>query len=50
MIKKFDFKDITLVPETVSSIDSRKDIVPYNEYGNLPIMVSPMDKIGRAHV
>ena len=44
-MKKFDFKDITLVPETVSSIDSRKDISPYNEYGNLPIMVSPMDTV-----
>lgn len=45
MNKKFDFKDITLVPETISSINSRKEINPYNENGNLPIMVSPMDTV-----
>jgi IMP dehydrogenase/GMP reductase len=45
MNKKFDFKDITLVPEVISSINSRKEINPYNENGNLPIMVSPMDTV-----
>lgn len=45
MSKKFDFKDITLVPEVISTISSRKEINPYNENGNLPIMVSPMDTV-----
>lgn len=45
MNKKFDFKDITLVPEAISSVNSRKEINPYNENGNLPIMVSPMDTV-----
>jgi len=45
MNKKFDFKDITLIPETLSSIRSRSEISVYNEYGFLPIMVSPMDTV-----
>ena len=45
MSKKFDFKDITLVPEVISTISSRKEINPYNKNGNLPIMVSPMDTV-----
>jgi hypothetical protein len=45
MNKKFDFKDITLIPETLSSIRSRSEINVYNEYGFLPIMVSPMDTV-----
>ena len=45
MIQKFDFKDITLVPETISSISSRSEIDIYNDEGNLPLMVSPMDTV-----
>ena len=62
MKRKFDFNDFALVPETISSINSRSEIdVEIN--GMLPIMVSPMDtvinldnfeefhnQIGRAHV
>ena len=45
MDKKFDFKDITLVPETISSISSRSEIDIYTDEGNLPLMVSPMDTV-----
>jgi hypothetical protein len=42
---KFDFKDITIVPETVSTITSRNEVSPYNELLYLPVMVSPMDTV-----
>ena len=42
---KFDFKDITIVPEAVSTISSRKNVNPYNELLYLPLMVSPMDTV-----
>lgn len=44
-MKKFDFKDITLVPETLSSISSRNDIDIKNSNNKLPIIVSPMDTV-----
>jgi len=45
MDKKFDFKDITLVPETLSSISSRSEIDIFTDEGKLPLMVSPMDTV-----
>jgi len=45
MKKKFDFKDITIIPETISSISSRSEVNILNENGELPIMVSPMDTV-----
>jgi len=45
MMKKFDFKDIAIVPEIISSINSRSEVNPYNELGTLPIMVAPMDTV-----
>jgi len=45
MKRKFDFNDITLVPEVLSKISSRKEINVYNENGKLPLMVSPMDTV-----
>jgi GMP reductase len=45
MNKKFDFKDITLVPETLSSITSRSEINIFTNNGTLPIIVSPMDTV-----
>lgn len=44
-MKKFDFKDITLVPETLSTISSRSEINITDENDKLPIIVSPMDTI-----
>ena len=45
MTKKFDFKDITIVPEIISSIDSRKEVNVFNSDKRLPIIVSPMDTV-----
>ena len=42
---KFDFKDITLVPETLSTISSRSEINIFTENDTLPIIVSPMDTV-----
>ena len=44
-MQKFDFKDITLVPETLSSISSRNEIDIKNSNNKLPIIVSPMDTV-----
>jgi len=44
-MQKFDFKDITLVPETISSITSRSEINIFTNKGTLPIIVSPMDTV-----
>lgn len=43
-MQKFDFKDITLVPETISQISSRSEINIFKN-GKLPIIVSPMDTV-----
>ena len=45
MKRKFDFDDITLVPETISSINSRKQVNPYNQTGMLPLFTAPMDTV-----
>ena len=45
MQPKFDFKDITIVPEILSDISSRKNINIFNSDGRLPIIVSPMDTV-----
>ena len=45
MNKKFDFKDITLIPETISSVNTRNIINILDENNNLPIIVSPMDTV-----
>ena len=45
MIQKFDFKDITLVPETISLINSRSEIDILTDSSKLPLMVSPMDTV-----
>jgi len=44
-MKKFDFKDITIVPEVSTTIESRTSVDIFNEDGYLPLMVSPMDTI-----
>jgi hypothetical protein len=46
MKTKFDFNDITLVPETLSKINSRKDVFPFiMESGMLPLFAAPMDTV-----
>jgi len=45
MNPKFDFKDITLVPETITTISSRSQVNITNEDGKLPLIVSPMDTV-----
>jgi len=45
MERKFDFKDITIIPETISSISHRYEINPKTKEGTLPLMVSPMDTV-----
>jgi IMP dehydrogenase/GMP reductase len=49
MDKKFDFKDITIIPETLTSIRSRSEINVRNDDGYLPLMVSPMDTVIDEH-
>jgi len=41
---KFDFNDILLVPATISSIRSRKEINPFHN-GFLPLITAPMDTV-----
>jgi hypothetical protein len=45
MNQKFDFKDITIVPEIISSINSRNEVNIFTEENKLPIIVSPMDTV-----
>jgi IMP dehydrogenase/GMP reductase len=41
---KFDWNDISIIPEYISSISSRKEIDPTYD-GKLPIFTAPMDKV-----
>lgn len=42
---KFNYADISIVPERLSRIDSRKQSNPYDENYMLPIYASPMDTV-----
>ena len=42
---KLDWNDITIVPETLSTISSRSEINPYLKEGNLPLFTAPMDTV-----
>lgn len=44
MDKKFDFNDVLIVPNSVSKIESRKEINPYYN-GFLPLITAPMDTV-----
>jgi len=41
---KFDWNDVSIVPETLSTIASRKEIYPFY-HGKLPLFTAPMDKV-----
>lgn len=43
--KKFDFNDISLIPEGISEVSSRKEINILDENCKLPLYVSPMDTV-----
>lgn len=45
MKTKFDFNDITLVPETLSKISSRSEVKPFLNDGMLPLFAAPMDTV-----
>jgi IMP dehydrogenase/GMP reductase len=42
---KYDWNDISIVPETLSSISSRKEISAYYDGDKLPLFTAPMDKV-----
>lgn len=42
---KFDFNDISLIPEVLSDVKHRKDINILDKNGKLPLFVSPMDTV-----
>ena len=44
-MKKFDFKDITIIPEIISTIESRNIVNLKTDEGFLPLIVSPMDTV-----
>lgn len=41
---KFDWNDVSIIPETLSTIASRKEINPFSN-GKLPLFTAPMDKV-----
>jgi IMP dehydrogenase/GMP reductase len=43
-MKKFDWNDITIIPDTLSNIASRSEINPLQN-GKLPIFTAPMDMV-----
>lgn len=43
-MKKFDWNDITIIPDTLSTIASRSEINPLQN-GKLPIFTAPMDMV-----
>ena len=42
--KKFDLKDITIIPSIISEISSRKECITHIK-GRLPLMAAPMDTV-----
>ena len=44
-MKKFDWNDITIIPNTLSDISSRSEIDVFLKNGNLPIFTAPMDMV-----
>ncbi len=44
-MKKIDWNDITIIPDTLSSISSRSEVNPFLKNGKLPIFTAPMDMV-----
>ena len=44
-IEKLNYDDITVIPDIVTDIESRKECNPYDENGYLPIFASPMTSV-----
>jgi IMP dehydrogenase/GMP reductase len=44
-MRKFDWNDITIIPDTLSSISSRSEVNPTLSNGKLPIFTAPMDMV-----
>lgn len=42
---KLDFNDISIVPSSISLIESRSECNPYTKRGTLPLMTSPMPSV-----
>lgn len=42
---KYSYRDVTIVPASISDIDSRSECNPFYKDGNLPIFASPMDSV-----
>ena len=42
---KLNYDDITVVPEIITEISSRKQCNPYDEDGYLPIFAAPMSSV-----
>jgi len=43
--KKFDLRDISIIPTVVSNINSRNECDPQYDNGTLPLMAAPMDTV-----
>lgn len=41
----YTYKDVTIVPSILSSIEHRSECNPYYENGLLPLFTSPMDTV-----
>lgn len=46
---KLHYDDVSIVPETLTDINSRSLCNPYDEYGMLPIFASPMSSVVSEH-
>lgn len=45
----YGLQDVTLIPASISEINSRSECNPYDKYGKLPIFTAPMSQIVNEH-